>query len=102
MTADTAQATDEPPRRSECWCCGRIEDAARMVHLGNHPEVTLCLRCARWAAKQAKEIEDLTRTGRLVWVRDRLRLARQKVMQRGWHERRLIGRPLRWLGKHLP
>ena len=73
-----------------------------MVHLGDHPEVTLCLWCARWAAKQAKEIEDLTRTGPLVRARDRLRLARHKVMQRGWHERRLIGRPLRRLGKYLP
>ena len=73
-----------------------------MVHLGNHPEVALCLRCARWAAQQAKQLEDLARTGPLVRVRDRLRLARQKVIQRGWHDHRLIGRPLRWLGKHLP
>lgn len=73
-----------------------------MVRLGNHPEVTLCLGCARWAAQQAKEVEDLTRTGPLVLIRDRARLARQKVTQRGWHERRLIGRPLRWLGRHLP
>ena len=73
-----------------------------MVRLGNHPEVALCLRCARWAAKQAKEVEDRTRTGRLVLVRDRLRLARQEVIQRGWHRNRWAGRPLRWLGKHLP
>ena len=102
MTAVTAVATDEPPRRSECWCCGLIEDPARMVHLGNHPEVALCLRCARWTAKQAREIEDLTRTGPLVRARDRARLGRQKVMQRGWHRNRWLGRPLRWLGRRLP
>lgn len=102
MTAVPVVATDEPPRRSECWCCGLIGDPARMVRLGNHPEVVLCLRCARWTAKQAKEIEDLSRTGPLVWVRDRLRLARLKVTQRGWHRHRRLGRPLRWLGRRLP
>ena len=73
-----------------------------MVHLGNHPEVALCLRCARWAAKQGKQIEDRTRTGPLVRVRDRLRLARQKVIQRGWHRNRWLGGALRWLGRRLP
>jgi hypothetical protein len=73
-----------------------------MVHLGNHPEVALCLPCVRWAAKQSRQIEDRTRTGPLVRVRDRLRLARQQVMQRGWHRNRWLGGPLRWLGRHVP
>jgi hypothetical protein len=97
-----AVATDEPRRRSKCWCCGVIEDPDRMVHLGNHPEVALCLPCAQWTAKQAKQIDDLTRTGLLVRVRDQLRLARQQVMQRGWHRNRWLGGPLRWLGRRLP
>jgi hypothetical protein len=98
----TAVGTDEPSRRSECWCCGFIDDPDRMVHLGNHPEVALCLRCARWATKQAAQIEDLTRTGPLVRVRDQLRLARQKVSQHGWQRNRYVGGALRWLGKRLP
>ncbi len=73
-----------------------------MVRLGNLPEVALCLPCARWAAKQAKKIEDLTRTGPLVRARDQLRLARQKVIQRGWHRNRWLGGVLRWLGRPLP
>jgi hypothetical protein len=73
-----------------------------MVHLGNHPEVALCLRCARWAAKQAWEIEDRDRTGALVLARDRFRALRSRVVDRGWQHNRYVGRPLRWLGKHLP
>lgn len=98
----TALATEEPSRRSECWCCGLIDDPNRMVRLGNHPEVMVCLRCARWAAKQAGQIEDLTRTGPLVRVRNRLRLARQKVIQHGWHRHRGLGGVLGWLDRRLP
>lgn len=73
-----------------------------MVHLGNHPEVAICLRCAQWAAKRAGEIEDSDRTGVRVAARNRFRQLRRRVVQRGWHNNRLLGRPLRWLGKHLP
>jgi hypothetical protein len=101
MTTHTADedATTNP---SQCWCCGAIEDPARMVRLGNHPEVALCVRCARWAAKQAWEIEDQGRTGPLVTARDRLRAARRGVVRRGWHQHRLLGGPVRWIGKRLP
>jgi hypothetical protein len=78
----TAVGTEEPPRRSECWCCGQVEDPHRMVRLDKHPEVTLCLRCARWAARQAAQLEDLGRTGVLVRVRDRLRFVRRKIRGR--------------------
>jgi hypothetical protein len=101
MTTHTADedATIDPSR---CWCCDAIEDPARMVRLGNHPEVALCVRCARWAAKEAWEIEDQGRTGALVTARDRLRAARRGVVRRGWHHHRLLGGPVRWIGKHLP
>jgi hypothetical protein len=93
---------DHEIQRSECWCCGAVDDRTRMVHLGNHPEVALCLACGRGAAKQAAEIEDRARSGPLVLARDRLRHARQRVIQRGLHRNRILGRPLRWLGKRLP
>jgi hypothetical protein len=32
--------------QAECWCCGQQQPPAEMIHLGNHPEVALCLRCA--------------------------------------------------------
>jgi hypothetical protein len=88
--------------RSECWCCGAIDDPARMVHLGNHPEVALCIRCARWASKEAWEIEDRRKTGLLVRARDRFRTLRRGVVLRGWHHHRLFGGPLRWIGRKLP
>ena len=93
---------EEPPQRSECWCCGAIEDPVKFVHLGNHPEVTVCTRCAHSISKWAWEIEDQSRTGLSVRARDQLRRLRKTVVQRGWHHNRLIGRPLRWLGKRTP
>lgn len=101
MTAETA-VQDEPAGRSECWCCGTIEDPTQVVHLGNHPEVTVCTRCAHSISKWASEIEDQSRTGLAVRARDQFRRLRNMVVQRGWHRSRLIGRPLRWIGKHTP
>jgi len=93
---------DGPAVRPECWCCGTLEDPAQFVRLGNHPEVTICTRCAHWVSKQAGGIEDRSRTGLVVAARDRLRRLRSSVIQHGWHRNRLIGRPLRWIGKHTP
>jgi hypothetical protein len=78
------------------------EEPAKMVRLGNHPEVTLCTRCAHSVSKWAREIEDAGRTGLAARTRDQLRDVRKTVMRRGWHRYPLIGRPLRWLGRHLP
>ena len=97
----TAQGHPDPPP-GQCWCCGSIDDPDRMVHLGNHPEVAMCLPCAHWAAKEAWEIEDRDKTGALVRVRDKFRATRRGVVERGWHNSRWFGGPLRWLGKHLP
>lgn len=102
MPAQTAIEDEEPQRRSECWCCGRIEAPARLVHLGNHQEVTVCTRCAHSIHKWATEIEDQDRTGLTVQARDSLRRLRKAVVRRGWHHHSIIGRPLRWLGRHTP
>lgn len=101
MTTLTA-TEDAELERSECWCCGTVDDANRMVHLGNHPEVALCVACGHWAAKQAWEIEDRTRSGPLVAARNQLREARQRVIRRGLHRSRFYSRPLRWLGRRMP
>ena len=87
---------------STCWCCGAGGDAARMVRLGNHPEVALCVGCAHWASKQAWEIEDGDRAGVRVAARNRFRQLRRSVVQRGLHNHPVLGRPLRWLGRRLP
>jgi hypothetical protein len=35
-------------------------------------------------------------------ARDRFRALRRDVMRRGWHQSRLVGGPIRWIGKRLP
>lgn len=99
-TLDAAEAPNLEP--STCWCCGAVDAPDRMVHLGNHPEVALCLGCAHWAAKQAWEIEDQGRTGPLVRARDLSRALRRVVVDRGWHTHPVLGAPLRWIGKRFP
>jgi hypothetical protein len=101
MTAQTA-LDDLEVRSGECWCCGTVDDPARMIHLGNHPEVMLCVRCGRWAANQAWAIEDRAKTGPAVRARDAFRALRRRVVRRGWQHSRLFGGPLRWIGKRLP
>src|SRR3954447_11099545 len=96
----TARAEQDAPTQSasdQCWCCGRTDDPALMVHLGNHPEVAMCRQCARWAAKQAWEIDDRFKSGPMVIARDRFRNLRQAVVHRGWHRSRIFGGPLRWI-----
>lgn len=93
MTAD---------RVEECWCCGATRPPVEMVHLGNHPEVALCVRCCRFAAKQAWEIEDRGRVDPLALARQQLRGVRRAVVARGWHQHPLIGKPVRWIGRRLP
>jgi hypothetical protein len=102
MSAAQTAVEDELPSPSQCWCCGTTDDPDRMVHLGNHPEVALCRACARWAAKQAWEIDDSAKSGPLVAARGRFRAVRQAVVRRGWHRSRIFGGPLRWIGNRLP
>ena len=85
-----------------CWCCGTVDAASRMVHLGDHPEVHLCLGCAHFVHRQAWEVEDEGRRGPVVLVRHRLRSMRGEVMRRGWHRSKVIGGALRWLDKYVP
>ena len=35
-------------------------------------------------------------------VIDAFRRLRTHAMEHGWHQNRIIGKPLRWLGKHVP
>lgn len=85
-----------------CWCCDNVGPPDRMVRLGNHPEVHLCLQCAHYVHQQAWVIEDERREGPAAFVRDRFRRLRTAVTRRGWHQNRYIGGRLRWLGRYLP
>lgn len=102
MTAHTAIEDEQSPGPSQCWCCSAIADPAQLVHLGNHPEVAVCTRCAHALSKWAWEIEDQARTGLAVRARDRFRRLRKHVVRHDLHNNRLIGRPLRWLGRFTP
>lgn len=73
-----------------------------MVRLGNHPEVTVCIRCAHSLSKWAWALEDRDRTSLASRTRDAFRSLRKTVVQRGWHHNRFVGRYIRWLGKHTP
>jgi hypothetical protein len=102
MTTHTAIEDADAISPSDCWCCGRHQPPEKMVHLGNHPEVAICVRCAYSVKNWAWEIEDQSRTGLLVRQRDRLRHARKLAMRKGWHQHPILGRPVRWLGRRLP
>lgn len=102
MTTGRAQADETPGEPSRCWCCGRPVAADQAVRLGNHPEVAVCVRCARSIGKWGREIEDRGRSGPGVRARDGLRGVRKAVVRRGWHNAPIFGGPLRWLGKRLP
>ena len=100
--AARAQESDEEHGRAACWCCGAWQPPRRLVHLGKHPEVVVCLRCAHSLSKRARQIEDQDRTGLSVQVRDRMRQLREVVIRQGWHHHKIVGRPLRWLGRFTP
>jgi hypothetical protein len=100
MMRIAADATAYPP--TECWCCGTQYDSLQMVSLGNHPEVTICLRCVDSLRSRAGEVADRSRTGLPARARSEMRRARQQVIQRGWHRNRFLGPVLRWLGRRVP
>ena len=102
MTLTSSPESDVPTGTVVCWCCGTGPGQDRLVHLHAHPEVTVCISCARWLSKSAGELEDRTRTGFAVRVRGRLRRARRLVMDHRWHDHRIIGRLLRWIEKYTP
>lgn len=101
MSSET-RVQDEESVHSECWCCGQSAPSGQMVHLGNHPEVAVCLACARFVAHRADEIEDRQRTGPAVVARNVVRRVRRSVVDHGWHNKPIVGPGLQWLGRHLP
>jgi hypothetical protein len=95
-------AIEESGGLVSCWCCGQGLPEGSVVHLGNHSEVAVCLRCAHFLHKEARGREDAVRTSPAARGRDGLRAARRYVVRRGWHQKAGIGRHLRWLGRYLP
>ena len=102
VVAQPAAEADQFGGQFRCWCCGQLYAHERIVHLGAHPEVGVCLGCAHFLHQQALSLEDEMRSSLMVRARDLLRAARQSVLRHGWHQKPLIGGLLRWLGRRLP
>jgi hypothetical protein len=102
QTMVTHTAIGEFGSAGTCWCCGAVLHLGHVVSLGNHPEVELCLPCAHALHRQANAREDALHPSRATRIRDRMRAARNTVIHRQWHQKPIIGRPLRWLGRHTP
>jgi hypothetical protein len=60
------------------------------------------LRCGHFLHQQARAREDALRPSPASRLRDGLRAGRRIVVDRGWQQKPVIGRPLRWLGRRLP
>jgi hypothetical protein len=80
-------------------CCGHTTSQGALVHLGDHPEVGICINCVHWLRRRARDYQATV-------LRQRLRGAAEsicrEVMARGWHERPVNGPALRWINQHLP
>lgn len=70
------------------------------MHLGAHPEVTVCRDCARYLHRRAAMLPGPTTPTRS--VRRTTQVVRDQVMARNLHESRFLGRFLRRLDKYLP
>ena len=102
MTTAAAATESDAAKPLACWCCGSAYQEAELVRLGSHPEVGVCLRCAQFLHQQARGRQDALRPSPASRVRDQLRAGRRVVMQRRWHQKPVIRRPLRWFGRRLP
>jgi hypothetical protein len=70
--------------------------------LGSHPEVAVCLGCARFLQRRAAEREDELRPSRAKRVRAVVRGTRAWVIDRRFHRLPVAARVLRWIDRHLP
>jgi hypothetical protein len=102
VTSETTAVGESGTSSSQCWCCGNREPVDKVVRLGNHPEVTVCIRCVHSLSKRAWELEDHDKTSPAARARDAFRALRKGVVRHGWHHNRFVGRYVRWLGKHTP
>ena len=93
---------NESSDQHSCWCCGQEQAAEDILHLGEHPEVEVCLPCAHFLHQQARGREDAQTRSPTARVRDGMRSLRELVMRYGLHHKPVIGPVLRWLGPRVP
>ncbi|WP_132286541.1 hypothetical protein [Kribbella sp. VKM Ac-2568] len=98
----TAAEETFQPTAPACWCCGGEFDERDLVRLGTHPEVGVCLGCARYLQRRAAEREDELRISPAARLRVGVRGAREWVISRGWHRLPVVGTVLQRIDRHLP
>lgn len=98
----SGSATDEAAIKVRCWCCDGEFPESDVVQLGAHPEVSVCLDCARFMKRRAAAKRDEQRWTPLGAVRGGLERLRGTVIENGWHERGPSGALLRRLDRFLP
>lgn len=85
--------------KSNCWCCGRETADDALVRLGSHPEVGVCVNCAHFLARRARDIQATQLRKRLRGTAESIR---REVMARNLHNQPVIGPALRWINRHSP
>jgi hypothetical protein len=84
---------------SVCWCCGQLRSENTLVHLGNHPEVGICISCVHFLRRRPRDRQATVMRQTLRGVAESVR---EQIVERGWHQRPVIGPALQWLDRNLP
>lgn len=98
----SVQPEEERASGTGCWCCGGGYPEAELVRLGQHPEVGVCLRCARWLQPGAVQRHDEQHPSPAGRLRGGIQGVRAAVIRKSWHRRGVLGTALRWIDRHLP
>jgi hypothetical protein len=98
----TVQPEQDHVTTSQCWCCGNTYGEENLIRLGQHPEVGVCLTCARWLQRRAVQRHDEQHPSWQAELRSRVDSIRNAVIRRGWHRQGAFGKFLRWINRYLP
>jgi hypothetical protein len=79
----TSGTQGQSPADPQCWCCGSKYPEPDLVHLGQHPEVAICLRCAHWLRRRATARHDEQHHTLAGQLRGVLQAARDQIINRG-------------------
>lgn len=98
----SVQPGEDRASETGCWCCGAGFAEAELVRLGQHPEVGVCLRCARWVQRRAVQRHDEQHPSPAALLRGGIQAVRAAAIRNGWHRRGVAGTALRWIDRYLP
>ena len=102
MATAATEVGDSGEAIGRCWCCGATVDETSLTRLGDHPEVGLCVGCARWVYRRSRlTAHQNDRDVRARVDRGAARV-RARVMSVGAHDWPVVGAVLRWLDRHAP